>query len=77
MMPLDLMDCANSLDPMHEAQLAVTRDVLREIGAEDVPSLLVLNKADRLDASEKEGLLRRHSPFTTGSPTSERISFVR
>src|SRR3954468_21892672 len=35
--------------PSHEAQLAVTREVLGEIGADAVPSLLLLNKIDRVD----------------------------
>jgi GTPase len=33
---------------------------LREIGADAVPSLLILNKADRLEATEAESLLRKH-----------------
>jgi GTP-binding protein HflX len=47
-------------DPAHEVQLEVTREVLREIGADAVPSLLLLNKADRLDAANGEALLRKH-----------------
>ena len=35
-------------DPTHEQQLNVTKSVLREIGAEQVPSMLVMNKIDRL-----------------------------
>jgi GTP-binding protein HflX len=56
-----LLYVVDAADPMHEVQLAVTRDVLREIGADAVPSLIVLNKADRLDAAAKEGLARRHT----------------
>jgi GTP-binding protein HflX len=55
-----LLYVVDASDPMHEVQLGVTRDVLREIGADDVPSLVVLNKADRVDAAAKEGLVRRH-----------------
>jgi GTP-binding protein HflX len=47
-------------DPAHESQLAVTRQVLREIGAGDVPSLLVLNKADRVDEDGRGRLVRAH-----------------
>ncbi|NJL17487.1 MAG: GTPase HflX [Nitrospira sp.] len=35
-------------DPSFRSQLEVTRTVLAEVGATDVPSLLVLNKQDRL-----------------------------
>jgi GTPase len=55
-----LLYVVDAADPAHEAQLEVTREVLREIGADAVPSMLVLNKADRLDASQAESLLRKH-----------------
>ena len=55
-----LLYVVDASDPMHESQLAVTRDVLRAIGADAVPSLVVLNKADLLDAATKESLVRRH-----------------
>jgi GTP-binding protein HflX len=55
-----LLYVVDASDPMHEAQLQVTREVLREIGADAVPSLVVLNKADRLDAAAKEQLARKH-----------------
>ncbi len=47
-------------DPSHEAQLAVTRQVLAEIGADAVPSRLLLNKVDRLDAAQRAELKARH-----------------
>jgi GTP-binding protein HflX len=37
-------------------QYAVTREVLAEIGAEEYPRLLILNKSDLLEASEKAAL---------------------
>ncbi len=55
-----LLYVVDASDPAHEAQLGVTRDVLREIGADAVPSLLLLNKVDRLDAADGESLLRKH-----------------
>jgi GTP-binding protein HflX len=42
-----VVDCS---DATFREQLAVTRDVLREIGAHEVPTRLVLNKVDRVDA---------------------------
>jgi GTPase len=43
-------------DPDPRAQLAAVRDVLRQIGARDVPELVVINKADAADPIEIEGL---------------------
>jgi GTP-binding protein HflX len=40
----------DAADPGFREQLDVTRDVLREIGAEQVPSRLVMNKIDQLSA---------------------------
>src|SRR5207237_8660044 len=52
-----LLFTVDAADPTCEAQLEVTRGVLREIGAETVPSLLLLNKADRLDPKRRAELL--------------------
>ena len=43
-------------DPSFRSQLEVTRKVLAEVGATDVPSLLVLNKQDRLGPEELASL---------------------
>jgi GTP-binding protein HflX len=43
-----LLYLVDASDPSFRDQLAVTREVLREIGATEVPSILVLNKSDRL-----------------------------
>jgi GTP-binding protein HflX len=45
-------------DPAFPAQVEVTRAVLREIGADASPRIVVLNKADRLDAGVRERLAR-------------------
>ena len=55
-----LLYVVDASDPSHEAQLQVTRDVLHDIGADAVPSLLVLNKADRLDEDARARLARVH-----------------
>ncbi|QSQ22788.1 GTPase HflX [Pyxidicoccus parkwayensis] len=55
-----LLYVVDASDPTWDAQLEVTRTVLREIGADAVPSKLLLNKVDRLDAAAKEALLARH-----------------
>jgi GTP-binding protein HflX len=46
-------------DPTCEEQLDVTKAVLRDIGAAEVPSLLVLNKVDRLDEPARRALRER------------------
>jgi GTP-binding protein HflX len=55
-----LLYVVDAADPTCEAQLEVTMGVLREIGAQDVPSLLLLNKADRLEPARKAELLGKH-----------------
>src|SRR5687767_11175319 len=50
-----LAHVVDASDPGYERQLAVTEEVLDEIGAKDVPRLLVFNKIDR---GGKEGELR-------------------
>lgn len=47
-----LLYVVDSSDPDFRAQLAVTRQVLGEIGATETPGLLVLNKRDRLTGDE-------------------------
>jgi GTP-binding protein HflX len=55
-----LLYVVDASDPTHEAELAVTREVLAEIGADEVPSLLVLNKIDRVDEADRAVLRRQH-----------------
>ncbi len=56
-----LLYVVDASDPTHEAQLEVTRTVLKDIRADAVPSKLLFNKADRLDAGARQGLLRKHA----------------
>jgi GTP-binding protein HflX len=51
-----LLYVVDATDPMRDAQLEVTQSVLREIGADSVPSKLLLNKADRLDQEGRRAL---------------------
>lgn len=53
-----LLYVADAADPTFRSQLEVTRSVLAEIGASDVPSRLVLNKADRLTEIQRRELAR-------------------
>jgi len=51
-----LVHVVDASNPERERQMAAVRNVLAEVGAEDVPSIEVFNKNDRLDASERERL---------------------
>jgi len=51
-----LLHLVDASDPAFRDQLLVTREVLAQIGAGDKPRLLVLSKADRLDAARAEAL---------------------
>ena len=55
-----LLFVVDASDPTWEAQLEVSRGVLREIGADAVPSRLVLNKMDRVDAANRTDLVAKH-----------------
>jgi GTPase len=55
-----LLYVVDASDPTHEAELKVTQDVLAEIGAGNVPSILLLNKRDRIPEDEHAALLRKH-----------------
>ena len=55
-----LLFVVDASDPTYEAQLEVSRSVLREIGADGVPSRLVLNKLDRVDAAGRAALVGKH-----------------
>jgi GTP-binding protein HflX len=51
-----LLHVVDASDPGWPAQLQVTRDVLAEIGADAVPTTLVLNKSDRLTDEARRAL---------------------
>jgi len=55
-----LLYVVDASDPTWSMQLEVTRTVLREIGADAVPSQLLFNKVDRLDAAAQEALRASH-----------------
>jgi len=55
-----LLQVADASHPQLEAQLLAVQVVLAEIGAADRPSVLVLNKADRLDDEARSTLTARY-----------------
>ena len=55
-----LLFVVDASDPTYEAQLEVSRTVLREIGADAVPSRLLLNKIDRVSEEDRAALIAKH-----------------
>jgi GTP-binding protein HflX len=55
-----LLFVVDASDPTYESQLEVSRDVLREIGADAVPSRLLLNKIDRVNEADRAALRAKH-----------------
>jgi GTP-binding protein HflX len=53
-----LLQIVDAADPGFRAQMQVTREVLEEIGAGDVPWILVLNKIDKVAPADREELLK-------------------
>jgi GTP-binding protein HflX len=54
-----ILHVVDGSDPDPEAQIAAVRDVLAEIGAAEVPELIVINKSDAADPIVVERLRRR------------------
>jgi GTP-binding protein HflX len=55
-----LLFVVDASDPAYESQLEVSRSVLREIGAEGIPSRLLLNKIDRVGEADRAVLRAKH-----------------
>jgi GTP-binding protein HflX len=55
-----LLYVVDASDPTYESQLDVSRSVLREIGADAVPSRLLLNKIDRVSEADRAVLRAKH-----------------
>src|SRR3979490_597344 len=55
-----LLFVVDASDPTYQSQLEVSREVLREIGADVVPSRLLLNKIDRVSEADRARLRAKH-----------------
>jgi GTP-binding protein HflX len=55
-----LVQVVDASDAAHEAQIAVTREVLAQIGAQEIPRWIVMNKADRLDEAARARVAAAH-----------------
>ncbi len=65
-------------DPSFRSQLEVTQKVLAEVGATDVPSLLVLNKRDRLSPEELAALKAEYpEAFLLSTRSKEDLQALR
>ena len=72
---LYVVDCS---DPGFREQLEVTRRVLAEIGVEDTPSKLVLNKVDKLDDAARDHLRMEYSEaWMVSAKSKDDVSFLR
>jgi GTP-binding protein HflX len=55
-----LLHVVDASDAAHADHIAVTREVLRDIGADVVPTLILLNKIDRVDPAGRAALADRY-----------------
>ena len=55
-----LLFVVDASDPTYESQLEVSRNVLREIGADVLPSRLLLNKIDKVSEADRASLRAKH-----------------
>ena len=55
-----LLFVVDASDPAFPNQLEVTKTVLKEIDADDIPSLLILNKIDRVEPEQRARLKREY-----------------
>jgi GTP-binding protein HflX len=56
-----LLHVVDAADPLYLERIEVTRRVLAELGVGEQPELLVLNKADRLAAEQRQALVAEHA----------------
>jgi GTP-binding protein HflX len=76
-----ILQVTDASDPQRDAQAAVVHDILAQIGAELIPVVRVLNKADRLDTPERNALAARYPgaiviSAKTGEGVDELISAI-
>lgn len=73
-----LLFVVDASDPTYPAQLEVSCTVLREIGADAVPSLLLLNKIDQVDEAGRAALLAKHpDAIQLSSKSPEGVAALR
>jgi GTP-binding protein HflX len=65
-----VLHVADASSPQLEQQVEAVREVLAQIGADEVPEVLVLNKCDLLDTDDVAGVQRRFSTAEVVSATT-------
>jgi GTP-binding protein HflX len=73
-----ILHVVDGSDPDPLAQIAAVREVLSEIGAADVPELIVINKTDAVDPLELESLrLRERNCVLVSAQTGDGVDKLR
>jgi GTP-binding protein HflX len=73
-----LLFVVDASDPTYESQLEVSRNVLHEIGADVVPSRLLLNKIDHVSEADRATLRERHpDAILLSAKSSEDVAALR
>jgi GTP-binding protein HflX len=73
-----LLHVADSSSPDLETQIAVTEQVLRDLGAAHIPTRLVLNKIDKVDAEQREELvLAQPNAIVTSTRAPDLVAELR
>jgi GTPase len=73
-----LLFVVDASDPTYESQLEVSRNVLLEIGADVVPSRLLLNKIDHVSEADRAVLRARHpDAILLSAKSSEDVAALR
>ena len=73
-----LLFVVDASDPTYQSQLEVSRGVLREIGADAVPSLLLLNKIDRVGETDRAALRAKHpDAILLSAKSGEDVALLR
>ncbi|HEX2825969.1 MAG TPA: GTPase HflX [Burkholderiales bacterium] len=73
-----LLFVVDASDPDHESQLEVSRSVLSDIGAEGIPSRLVLNKIDRVGEADRAVLREKHpGAIMVSAKSPEHVAMLR
>ncbi len=73
-----LLFVVDASDPTYESQLEVSRGVLREIGADIVPSRLLLNKIDRINEADCAALRAKHpDAIFLSAKSAENVAALR
>jgi GTP-binding protein HflX len=73
-----ILHVVDGSDPDPLAQIAAVREVLSEIGAADVPELIVINKTDAVDPLELESLrLRERNCVLVSARTGDGVDKLR